>query len=89
MPIRGAFMFRFRRIDMTQCGAARDVFVLCHVSKLGPREGFGRSPLRVNKTVVLHIVIYDRFAKTLWSSDKSRRMLCKVGFNEDNVHHAL
>ena len=60
MPLREALMICFRRVDITQRGAARVVSVLCHVRKLGPRGGFGQSPLRENKTVVLRVIIYDR-----------------------------
>ena len=59
MPLRVALMFYLRRVDLTQCGVVRVVSVLCHVRKFGPRGGFGQSPLRENKTVVLRITIYD------------------------------
>ena len=68
MPLRGSRCFCFRRVDITQCDVARDVLVLCHVRKLGPREGFGQSSLRENKTVVLRVAIYDTFAKALCST---------------------
>ena len=64
-------MSSFHRVDIPQRGLARDVSVLCHVTKLGPRRGFGQSPLRDNKIVVPRVVVYDRFAKALCSTHKS------------------
>ena len=55
-------MFLFRCVDISQRGAVRVVSMLCHVIKLGPRGGFGQSPLRENKTVVLRVVISDRIS---------------------------
>ena len=59
IPLRGTHMSCFGRVDITQRGAIRVVSVLCHVRKFGPRGGFGQSPLRENKTVVLRVIIYD------------------------------
>ena len=60
MPLYGALVLCLRRVDITQRGAARVVSIFCHVRKLGPHRGFGQSPLRENKIVVLRVVIYDR-----------------------------
>ena len=71
MPLREALMFVFAYALTSQRGAAPVVSLLCHVGKLGPREGIGQSPLRENKTAVLCVLIHDLFAMALCPTFRS------------------